>query len=361
MKIALLNDTHFGARNDSSIFDEYFYKFYDDIFFPYLKQHNIKTLIHLGDIVDRRKYINYRIAHNLRHKFLNRLWEDKIDTHILIGNHDIYYRNTNKVNAVKELCTAADGVNEPWIYEDPKVVDFDGLKILMMPWINPENEADSLHTLNTAEADICMGHFDLNGFRMMDSIVQTHGYDKKIVSRFETTYSGHFHHKNDDGQVFYLGSQYEMTWSDYNNQKGFHVLDTETREVEFIPNPHTIFKKLMYNDTETNYDKMDISDYNQKFIKLVVVNKKDNQMFDRLLDRLYNNISVHELKILEDYSDLSHTNVSDDVVEGSEDTITLVNNYVDQLPVDLDKEKLKVMIKEKFIEAQDSDIKDDSI
>jgi hypothetical protein len=91
-------------------------------------------------------------------------------------------------------------------------------------------------------------------------------------------------------------------------------------------------------------------------VKLIVANKKDHQMFDRLLDRLYNEISVHELKILEDYSDLSAMNVSDDVVEGSEDTLTLVNNYVDQLPVDLDKEKLKVMIKETFIEAQDTDV-----
>jgi hypothetical protein len=147
-----------------------------------------------------------------------------------------------------------------------------------------------------------------------------------------------------------------MTWSDYNNQKGFHVFDTETREVEFIKNPYTIFKKLMYDDTKTDYDKFDITDYNQKFVKLVVVNKKDNQMFDRLLDKLYNKISVNELKIIEDYSDLSHTNVSDDVVEGSEDTITLVNNYVDQLPVDLDKDKLKVMIKEMYIEAQDTDV-----
>ena len=356
MKIALLNDTHFGARNDSNIFDEYFYKFYNDIFFPYLKENNIKTLIHLGDIVDRRKYINYRIAHNFRHKFMQRLWQDKIDTHIIIGNHDIYYRNTNKVNAVQELCTAPDGINEPFIYEDPKVVNFDGLNILMMPWINPENEKHCLEMLNTANAEICMGHFDLNGFRMMDHMVQTHGYDKSIVSRFEKVYSGHFHHKNDDGQVFYLGSQYEMTWSDYNNQKGFHVFDTEKREVEFIHNPYTIFKKLMYDDTNTNYDNFDITEYNQKFIKLVVVNKKDNQMFDRLLDRLYKNISVHELKILEDYSDLNHTNVSDDVVEGSEDTMTLVNNYVDQLPIDLDKDKLKVMIKEMYIEAQDTEV-----
>ena len=356
MQIALLNDTHFGARNDSLIFDDYFHNFYDKIFFPYLKDHNIKTLIHLGDIVDRRKFINYRIAHNFRHKFLQRLWAEKIDTHILIGNHDIYFRNTNKVNAVQELCTTYDGVNEPWIYEEAKVVDFDGLKILMLPWINPENEAESLDILKKAEADICMGHLDLNGFRMMDSIVQTHGYDKSIVQRFERTYSGHFHHKNDDGQVFYLGSQYEMTWSDYNNQKGFHILDTETREIEFIKNPYTIFKKLIYDDTETNYDRMNIKPFHQKFIKLIVSHKKDNQMFDRLLERMYNKISVHELKILEDYSDLSATNVSDDVVEGSEDTLTLVNNYVDQLPVDLDKEKLKIMIKETFIEAQDTDV-----
>ena len=118
-----------------------------------------------------------------------------------------------------------------------------------------------------------------------------------------------------------------------------------------------VFKKLLYNDKETNYDKFDITDYNQKFVKLVVVNKKDNQMFDRLLERLYNEISVHELKILEDYSDLSAANVSDDVAEGSEDTMKLVSNYVDQLEVDLDKERLKVMIKEAYIEAQDSDIK----
>ena len=353
----LLVDLRRICRNGCScISNEYFYKFYDEQFFPYLKEHNIKTLIHLGDIVDRRKYINYRIAHNFRNKFMQRLWQDKIDTHILIGNHDIYYRNTNKVNAVQELCTAPDGVNEPYIYEDPKVVNFDGLNILMMPWMNPENEKHCLEMLNTAKAEICMGHFDLNGFRMMDHMVQTHGYDKSIVSRFEQVYSGHFHHKNGDGQVLYLGSQYEMTWSDYNNEKGFHIFDTDTRQIEFIKNPYTIFKKLVYDDTETNYDKFDITEYNQKFIKLVVVNKKDNQMFDRLLDRLYNKISVHELKILEDYSDLSHTNVSDDVVEGSEDTITLVNNYVDQLPVDLDKDRLKIMIKEMFIEAQDVEV-----
>ena len=147
-----------------------------------------------------------------------------------------------------------------------------------------------------------------------------------------------------------------MTCPDYGQTKYFHIFDTETREIEAIPNPNTIFEKLMYNDTETNYDDFDIGPYHNKFVKLIVVSKKNNEMFDRLLDKLYNKITVHELKILEDYSDLNANLVSDDVVEGTEDTMTLVNNYVDQLPVDLDKDKLKNMIKETFVEAQDSDV-----
>ena len=267
MKIALLNDTHFGVRNDSMIFDDFLHKFYEETFFPYLEKHNIKTLIHLGDVVDRRKYINFKVADNFRKKFLNKLWDMKIDTHMLIGNHDIYFKNTNSVNSLQQLCTAPDGINEPWIYEEPKVVDFDGLKILMLPWINPENQEQSFNMLNTANADVCMAHLDLNGFYMHENITQTHGYDKSIVKRFEKTFSGHFHTKNDDGQVFYLGSQYEMTWSDYGQTKYFHIFDTETREIEAIPNPNTIFEKLMYNDTETNYDDFDIGPYHNKFVK----------------------------------------------------------------------------------------------
>ena len=226
----------------------------------------------------------------------------------------------------------------------------------MLPWINPENQQQSFDMLNTAQADICMAHLDLNGFYMHENITQTHGYDKSIVKRFEKTFSGHFHTKNDDGQIFYLGSQYEMTGSDHGQQKYFHIFDTETREIQPIANPFTIFAKLVYDDEVTDYDKLDISPYHNKFVKLIVRNKKNNEMFDRLLERLYHKITVHELKILEDYSDLNANLVSDDVVEGTEDTMTLVNNYVDQLPVDLDKDKLKNMIKETFVEAQDSDI-----
>jgi metallophosphoesterase superfamily enzyme len=156
MKIALLNDTHFGCRNDSPAFLDYQNKFFDDIFFPYVEEHNIKTIIHLGDVVDRRKFINFQVAHNFQKKFWKKLWDLKIDTHIILGNHDTYYKNTNEVNSIQQLVTTFDGVNEPWIYTSPKTVNFDGLDILLLPWICDATQEESINAIDKSTAQICM-------------------------------------------------------------------------------------------------------------------------------------------------------------------------------------------------------------
>jgi hypothetical protein len=187
---------------------------------------------------------------------------------------------------------------------------------------------------------------------MNDSMVQTNGYDKSIVKRFERVYSGHFHHKNDDGQIFYLGNQYEITWSDYNNQKYFHVFDTETREVEAVPNPYTIFKKLLYDDKETNYDELDINQFDKCFVKLFVSNRSDNDMFERLMDRLYNAINIHAIDVIEDPTDIG-ASVREDILEQGEDTLTFLGNYIDQTDIKLDKQKLKQFAKELYMEASE--------
>ena len=183
MKIALVNDTHFGARGDSPIFNKYFFKFWEETFFPYLSEHNIKTMIHLGDVVDRRKFINHNIASDFQNRFMKRLWSEGIDTHIMIGNHDTYYKNTNKVNAIHNLCTTYDGINEPFIYTDPKIVEFDGLKILLMPWICEDNYEQSMEILKTAPVEIVFGHFEIAGFEMDRGNVCHEGLDKKIFER----------------------------------------------------------------------------------------------------------------------------------------------------------------------------------
>jgi len=353
MKIALLNDTHFGVRNDSEAFRNYQLRFYNEIFFPYLEKHNIKTLIHLGDVVDRRKFINFQTASIYRKQFWDRLYKEKIDTHIIIGNHDTYFKNTNEVNAIDNLYTSFDGINEPFIYTRPKVVDFDGTPILLMPWICDDTREESIQMLNTAKADLCFGHLEIKGIEMQNGVINEFGNEKADFKRFDRVVSGHFHKHTDDGQIFYCGAQYEMTWSDYQDPKGFHIFDTETREIERIWNPLTIHKKIIYNDKIKDYNNLDLKPYHNHFIKLIVLNKTDDEQFDKFVERLYNEITVHDLNIIEDYSDIK-ASVRDDVIEMGEDTVTFLNNYVDQLETDVNKTKLKEYLKSFYIEANDN-------
>ena len=352
MKIAIITDTHFGARNDNHNFNDYFYKFYENVFFPTLKERGITTCVHMGDVVDRRKYISYRIAHDFRKRFIGKFQELGIDFHIVIGNHDTYYKNTNEVNSMEELV----GTDRFKIYVKPEVVEFDDVPILLVPWINDNNYDESMKALAKSKADILMGHLEVNGFLMnVDTVVATDGWDKKLFKRFDVVFSGHFHHKSDDGQIFYLGAPYEIYWNDFNDPRGFHIFDTATRELERIVNPYTIYKKIYYDDTKNDYTKHNVSQYKEHYVKLIVVNKKDLYKFDMFVDRLLM-ADAFDVKIIEDFSELDASNVSDDIVENTEDTMTLLEKYINELDVTLDKNRLKNTMKALYNEAQDLEI-----
>lgn len=353
MKIALLTDTHFGARNDNLNFNDYFYEFYEGVFFPYLQQNNIKHCIHLGDLMDRRKYVSYRILKDFRERFIQPFLHLEIDLHILVGNHDIYFRNTNDVNSLQELLGA--NYKNIHIYPEAQEVDFGGFPILMMPWINPQNEIYSFGMMDETKADTMVSHLEVVGFEMHGGHFSESGFDKSQFKKFDTIFSGHYHKKSDDGQIYYLGTPYQMTWSDYNCPKGFHVFDTETRELTRVVNPQKIFEKIYYDDTQENYDSHDVNQYRNKYIKLVVVNKNDLYKFDKFTDKLFK-ADCHEVKIIEDFTDLDANTVSDDIVENSQDTMTLLGKYIDDLDVNLDKTKLKTDISKLYHEAQDLEL-----
>ena len=351
MKIALITDTHFGARNDNLAFNEYFYEFYENQFFPYLKEHKIKHCVHLGDVMDRRKFISYRIARDFRERFINSFKD--INFHMLVGNHDTFYKNTNDVNSLHEL---VDGkFKNIKVYSKTTEVDFGDCKILFVPWINSDNYSYTMEMLDTTSAQICMGHLELSGFQMQRGMIMTEGWDKRLFQKFDMVMSGHFHHKSDDGQIFYLGTPYEIYWNDYDDPKGYHIFDTKTRELERIVNTNTLFCKIYYDDTTQNYMSHDVSRYKNKYVKVIVVNKKDLYQFDHFVDRLLL-ADAHDVKIIEDFSEMDASNVSDDIVENTEDTMTLLEKYIDELDVTLDKSRLKTTMKSLYTEAQDLEL-----
>ena len=347
MKICLLNDTHFGARGDSQLFFDYFMKFFDDVLFPYLKENEIKTILHAGDFMDRRKYVNYSILNQVRKRFITRLKEEKIDFHCIIGNHDVYYRNTNEVNSLRELF-----FDDFTLYEEPTVVNFDGLDLALLPWINKTNYDKSVEFIKTASAPILIGHLELNGYQVLHGIQYQggNGMDPNLFNRYEQVYSGHFHCRQEKDNIYYFGTQYQITFADLNDTKGFHVLDTDTRELEFIENPFKMFHTLSYNDKEgpIDIDSLDISYLKDTYVKVFVECKKHPYSFDQYMDKLYD-VGVSKITVVEDMTEDDMTD--EESVDLAQDTVTLINNEIDSMEEVEDKDKMKRLIKDLYMES----------
>lgn len=352
MKIAVLNDTHCGIRNSSEIFLNNAKDFYENVFFPECEKQDVKHILHLGDYYDHRKYVNFKALNHNRKHFLDELRSRKMTMDIIPGNHDTYFKNTNDLNSLKECL--GHYMNEIHIIMEPTVVEYGSLKIALIPWINPENQDQTLKFIKDCKADWCGAHLDLTGFELQRGVENKHGMSHKEFEKFELVLTGHFHCSSRKDNVWYLGSQLEFFWSDAHDPKYFHIIDTETRGIEKIQNPHTLFHKILYNDEKMSYNDYDVSGLDNKFVKVVVINKSDSFTFDRFIDRIQNQ-EIHELKIAENFNEFIGENVDDENLM-VEDTTQLVSDYIDGVETELDKDRLKVNMRELMTEAQSLEI-----
>jgi len=357
VKIAILNDTHCGVRNSSEIFMDYQERFYRDVFFPYLEKHNIKKILHLGDYYENRTAINFKALNHNRRIFLDVLRNMHIHMDIIPGNHDVYYKNTNKLNALKELL--GHYMSEVRIIEDPEVITYDSMKMLLIPWINSENEDRIKQVIATCKADMCAAHLELSGFEMQAGIMAHEGMNRDYFSKFEMVLSGHYHTKSQQDNIHYLGCQMEFFWSDCDDKKYFHILDTETRELTAVENPITIFKKIYWDDTaKTSWAvssaQADVRDVDDKFVKVIVINKSKPKEFEKFIDRI-NSKKIYGLQIAENFQDFAGAQVDDDNLT-VDSTEKLLTSYIDNVDTDLDKEKIKNIVFGLMIEAQTMEI-----
>lgn len=354
MKIALITDTHFGGRGDSPIFSDFIGRFYSEVFFPYLKANDIDTIIHLGDIVDRRKYISYLSLRKFRDQFINRVIDANFNLHVIIGNHDTFYKNTNEVNCMTELFGTNQPNNIHW-YTEATNIKFGSTEILFVPWMCSDNFEPTIEKIADTDAQVCFGHLELAGFEMQKGTVIDHGYDAKIFKKFDIVLSGHYHHRSTKGNVTYLGCPYEIVWSDFDDPKGFHVFDTETREIEFVKHDLTLFEKYHYDDLDKLRGDVVLDDYSflkGKFVKVIVKNKTNPYWFDSVIDRI-ERAGVADLQVVEDHL---HLDLEEDssIISEAEDTLTIIRKFSDQYISNKDNvPKLNKLLGDLYIEAME--------
>jgi DNA repair exonuclease SbcCD nuclease subunit len=346
MRLALLTDTHWGVRNDNIFFLEQNKKFLDNVFFPTLEKENINTVIHLGDLVDRRKYVNILTANRVREDFLNPLKQKNINFYIIAGNHDTYHKNTNAINALQELIV--DKYPFHVIDNNPLEITFDGLDILFVPWICDQNKNNIISCIQATNAQICMGHLEIEKFPMYKGMPSEHGYPASMFEKFDMVMSGHYHTRSHAKNIWYLGAHAEFIWSDYNDPRGFHIFDTNTRELTFIENPYRVFYKIFYDDTKelpvlTN-------DISSSIIKVVIQSKEDPYKFDAFISSI-EKMNPIEMQIVEDHLNL-HLEDETNIIDEAESTLDIFKKYVSKLEISPTmKEPLEQLIIELYTEA----------
>ena len=341
MKVAIITDTHWSARKASRHLHDYFELFYKNVFFPALEENNVEAVIHMGDAFDNRKSIDFWGLDWTRKVVLNPL--SKYETHMIVGNHDIFLRNSTEINAPELLLKDYPNIKT---YKSPTNTKVGGLDITFIPWICSENYDETLKIINKSKAKVAFGHLELQGFRVnRNLIMEDHGTDPKIFDKFTKVFSGHYHTRSNNGKVFYLGNPYEMYWTDVNDTRGFHIFDTETLEHTPINNPYKLFYNIYYEDTP--YQLFDTTEYENKIVKVIVRKKSKPKDFEKFIDKLYT-AGIQDLKIVENF-DIQEN--EDFEIDEEENTMSILNRYIDEAEFEFDKNIIKGIFQDLYRQA----------
>jgi len=299
-------------------------------------------VIDMGDTFDSRKGIDFSALAWAKNNYYDRLQDMGIRVHTIVGNHTAYYKNTNEVNAVDLLLREYDNVT---VYSEATEVKIDDRNILFIPWINQDNEEKTFKDIENSNSKCAMGHLELSGFKAHRGCVMDHGHTSELYSKFEKVFSGHYHTRSDDGRIYYLGNPYEMFWNDVNDTRGFHIFDTETLEHTPVNNPYRLFYNIYYEDT--NYQTFDAREYENKIVKVIVRQKTDIKQFEKFIDKLYES-NVFELKVVENF--VIETAEDFEAFE-SEDTLSILNRYIQESEIQLDKSRVQNIMRKTYQEA----------
>ncbi|MBC8548428.1 MAG: hypothetical protein H8D23_02145 [Candidatus Brocadiales bacterium] len=178
------------------------------------------------------------------------------------------------------------------------------------------------------------------------------GMNPDIFNKFEQVLSGHFQCRQDKGNMLYLGTPYQMTFACGGEQKGFWILDTETREMEYIQNKNKKFFSIVYNDEENTYDKF-ISrthkEYKDAYVKIYVTHKEKPYILDKLIDTLYQS-GVFSLNVVDNMDDTFNFD-DDDKADMTKSTLELLFEEIDSNETLKNKKDVKDLIKELYMES----------
>lgn len=339
MKIAFIGDLHFGARNSNQVIQRHQKTFFENVFWPYIEKHNIKTVIQTGDYFDNRKWINLQTMSFQKKYFVDYAEKLNVTVHGIIGNHDIPLRHSLSMNSPQQILTE-EHMN---FYDKPKMLNFDGVDITFIPWVCKDNYEEVTNVIREG-GELLVGHLETQGAVLLPGRLSDEGYLPADFKNWKEVISGHYHTQNKIANVHYIGLPYQLMWNDTSSKQGFWILDTTDRSWEFIENTYSYFHRLTWNDgCDYNMDLLSDS-----YVKINIKKKTSFEDFERFLDKV--NFQVpFEVKIVESFEEYNQENVKDIIQLSS--TTELIGEYIDDVATDNNKESIKNLMIEIYEDA----------
>lgn len=249
-KIFLVGDLHLGIRNNSVEWADIQKEFLLEVLPKTAIENGFNPetdiLILEGDIFHSRESINVRIQNDSMEIFQNLAKVFKRGVFIILGNHDVYYKDSNQVNSVRPLKHLAENIH---VFESPEVLTINEKdNWLMLPWVE---DTKSLGSYVADYAGMCsriVCHADIKGLKFNRWTKVEHGLEVTALSQYDRVYSGHIHHRQEQDNILYTGTPYQMDRGDRGNVKGYYIIDAKDNYRE----------TFIENQVSPNYVKYDI-------------------------------------------------------------------------------------------------------
>jgi len=364
--IPFITDTHFGNKSFNKNVFESMMLFFEEQFFPWCLKNNIKNVIHCGDLVHNRNLIDLWINQQIKNRFFKFFEENNINLHILVGNHDLYYKSSMEINYLIENTREFSHVH---IYDKQEKIQIGKYSFLMVPWVINTKEFNFKET-----ADICCGHFETIGFKMTSNMYADDGFQVGDFDKFKLTFSGHFHIKSTKKNVHYIGTQYPITWNDYGETKGFYTLgkDFKLKYIDNKVNPK--FLKIYYSELDgeqkisvAGIKKRSLIDINideavklakENYCKLILKNVEHQALVDSFYQSLVTvSRDAYKIEIIDSNEIIESFDVSEieEQIQEETDLETTVSSYLGGMTFeqDIDKNYLIEMFQELYKESSE--------
>jgi DNA repair exonuclease SbcCD nuclease subunit len=226
----IVGDMHFGVKANSQEYLNFQLKWIREELVDSIKKNDVEHVIFLGDVNDSRVSLSPLIMKYQRDVFLElKNMFPNVTFHVILGNHDLYYRNTREVHSLTFMSDI--GYN---VYENNTEVVIDDKKMIFVPWILKDEMEDFKLMLANNNYCCLFGHLEIQGFSMVKGVVDTDGWKHNIFDNCEKVFSGHYHIRSKKGSIQYTGTPYETTFNDAGSTKGIELIDFETMETKFI-------------------------------------------------------------------------------------------------------------------------------